>query len=100
MNSINETSDGEVAMKRNQILTEADLSMAERRRALHNQRRDWATQTEISPFYFCRPIIGNCITFEQFSLSYLIRNQEKRKDKPSNKKASSSLSSSSISSTV
>lgn len=68
------------------IFSEADLNTAERRRCLTTQRKDWFSQTETSPFYFCRPLIMN-ITTEEFCLSLLIRSQAKRKNKPSNKRS-------------
>lgn len=69
------------------IFCEADLNTAERRRFLTTQRKDWFSQVESSPFYFCRPLIMN-ITIEEFCLSLLIRSQAKRKNKPSNKRSS------------
>ena len=71
--------------------SESDLNVAERRRCLYIQRKDWSSQTEMAPFYFCRPLIMD-ITIEHFSLSYLIRNQKKRREKPSNKKSAKSRS--------
>lgn len=61
------------------------LSVAQKRRFFGKQRRDWASQTPHSPFYFCRNIILG-LSIEQFNMIHVIENQEKRKDKPSNNK--------------